>query len=42
MRERAAYVGGDIKVKSGRRAGTEIQVRIPLPPSNPTTKGTDL
>jgi PAS domain S-box-containing protein len=63
MRERATYVGGDIKVKSVRRhglrragttgrrsgaglgpalAGTEIQVRIPLPPSTPTTKGTDL
>jgi two-component system NarL family sensor kinase len=41
MRERATYVGGDIKVKSVRRAGTEIQVRIPLPQST-TIKGTDL
>ena len=30
MRERAAYVGGTLTVKSGRRAGTEIAVRIPL------------
>ena len=33
MRERATYVGGNLKVKSVRRAGTEIEVRIPLPPS---------
>ena len=33
MRERATYVGGALKVKSVRRAGTEIEVRIPLPPS---------
>jgi PAS domain S-box-containing protein len=32
MRERAAYVGGTLTVKSGLRAGTEIEVRIPLPP----------
>jgi len=32
MRERAAYVGGTLKVKSVRRAGTEIEIRIPLPP----------
>ena len=32
MRERATYVGGALKVKSARRAGTEIEVRIPLPP----------
>ena len=31
MRERVAYVGGTLKVKSLRRAGTEIEVRIPLP-----------
>jgi PAS domain S-box-containing protein len=31
MRERATYVGGVLKVKSVRRAGTEIEVRIPLP-----------
>jgi PAS domain S-box-containing protein len=33
MRERAAYVGGTLKVKSARRAGTRIEIRIPLPPS---------
>jgi two-component system NarL family sensor kinase len=32
MRERANYVGGALKVKSARRNGTEIEVRIPLPP----------
>ena len=32
MRERATYVGGALKVKSVRRAGTEIEVRIHLPP----------
>jgi two-component system, NarL family, sensor kinase len=32
MRERATYVGGALHVKSVRRAGTEIEVRIPLPP----------
>jgi len=31
MRERATYVGGALRVKSVRRAGTEIEVRIPLP-----------
>ncbi|MGB8356289.1 MAG: ATP-binding protein [Chthoniobacteraceae bacterium] len=31
MRERATYVGGTLKVKSSRRAGTEIAIRIPLP-----------
>ena len=31
MRERAAYVGGVLKVKSARRAGTKIEVRVPLP-----------
>ncbi len=31
MRERAAYVGGSLKVKSVRRVGTEIEIRIPLP-----------
>jgi PAS domain S-box-containing protein len=34
MRERATYVGGALKVKSARRAGTEIEVRIPLPPAS--------
>jgi len=33
MRERATYVGGILKIKSVRRAGTEIEVRIPLPPN---------
>lgn len=32
MRERATAVGGLLTVKSGRRAGTEIEVSIPLPP----------
>jgi PAS domain S-box-containing protein len=32
MRERATYVGGTLKVKSVRRVGTQIEVRIPLPP----------
>jgi two-component system NarL family sensor kinase len=31
MRERAAFVGGTLTVRSGPRAGTEIEVRIPLP-----------
>lgn len=30
MRERAGYVGGTLTVKSGTRAGTEIEARIPL------------
>jgi len=29
MRERAAYVGGTLTVRSGTRAGTEIEVRVP-------------
>ena len=33
MSERATYVGGTLTVKSSRRAGTEITVRIPLPPA---------
>ena len=32
MRERAAYVGGVLRIKSVLRAGTEIEIRIPLPP----------
>lgn len=32
MRERATYVGGTLTIKSARRAGTEIVVRIPLSP----------
>jgi len=31
MRERAAYVGGILTIKSGRRAGTEIEVYVPRP-----------
>jgi signal transduction histidine kinase len=31
MRERATYVGGTLTVKSARRSGTTIEVRIPLP-----------
>ena len=31
MRERATYVGGTLKIKSARRAGTEIEVCIPMP-----------
>ena len=30
MRERAAYVDGTFEIQSGRRAGTGIEVRIPL------------
>jgi PAS domain S-box-containing protein len=40
MRERAAYVGGILKVKSIRRSGTEIEIRIPLPPDTVTTRST--
>ena len=32
MRERAACVGGTLIVKSAPRSGTEIEIRIPLPP----------
>jgi PAS domain S-box-containing protein len=32
MRERATYVGGVLTVNSARRAGTEVEVCIPLPP----------
>lgn len=32
MRERAIYVGGALKIKSARRVGTEIEIRLPLPP----------
>ena len=37
MRERAAYVGGTLTVKSRRLSGTAIEVRIPLPPSATAT-----
>ena len=33
MGERAGYVGGALKLTSAPRAGTEIEVRIPLPPA---------
>jgi two-component system, NarL family, sensor kinase len=33
MRERAAHLGGSLKVKSLTHSGTEIIIRIPLPPS---------
>jgi two-component system, NarL family, sensor kinase len=42
MRERAMHVGGAFKVKSVRHAGTEIEVRIPLPPGTMTANFTDL
>jgi len=32
MQERAAYMGGALKVKSTRGAGTEIEASIPLSP----------
>lgn len=38
MRERASYVGGGLKVKSHRRVGTEIKIRIPLPLSAMASK----
>jgi two-component system NarL family sensor kinase len=38
MRERAAYVGGLLTVKSGPRAGTEIKVRFSLPPNAAVAK----
>jgi PAS domain S-box-containing protein len=34
MRERAAYEGGALKIRSAHRAGTEIEVRIPVPRLN--------
>jgi two-component system NarL family sensor kinase len=30
MRERAAFLGGVLTIKSARRSGTEVKVRIPL------------
>jgi signal transduction histidine kinase len=33
MQERATYMGGALKVKSARGAGTEIEVRMPLSPT---------
>jgi two-component system NarL family sensor kinase len=37
MRERAAFLGGVLTIKSARRAGTEITVRIPLSEGGPLT-----
>jgi PAS domain S-box-containing protein len=37
MRERASQVGGILTIKSTRRAGTELAVRIPLPARLPAT-----
>ncbi len=36
MRERASFVGGEVKVTSVLRSGTEIQVRIPILHSGPS------
>jgi signal transduction histidine kinase len=38
MQERAASVGGALTVRSGRRTGTKIEARIPLP-ATATTAG---
>jgi len=38
MRERAAFVGGTLAVKSTRRAGTEVEVRIPMAPRVAATR----
>ena len=40
MRERATYVGGVLQIKSSRRTGTEIAVRIPLSPDDAAVNGT--
>jgi two-component system NarL family sensor kinase len=37
MRERAEFLGGALTIKSERRAGTEIRVRIPLSEGGPVT-----
>jgi signal transduction histidine kinase len=37
MRERASHVGGVLCVKSTRRTGTEVEVRIPLSAALPAT-----
>jgi signal transduction histidine kinase len=42
MRERAAYVGGELTIKSVLRVGTEIAVRIIQPATNPTPPDIDL
>ncbi|WP_324780804.1 PAS domain-containing sensor histidine kinase [Thiobacillus sedimenti] len=35
MRERATALGGELEVRPGRRQGTEVRLRIPLPPPVP-------
>jgi two-component system, NarL family, sensor kinase len=40
MRERAQHVGGTLEVTSARRAGTDIEVRIPVPPGAPVAGST--
>jgi signal transduction histidine kinase len=42
MSERATYVGGVLKIKSVRRVGTEIEIRIPLTSSATGADPTDL
>jgi two-component system NarL family sensor kinase len=42
MRERATYVGGVLTVKAARRAGTAIEVRIPLSPCAAAMNGADV
>jgi len=42
MRERANYVGGVLTVKSARRTGTAIEVRIPLSPGAAAANGADV
>jgi len=37
MRERVAFLGGILTIKSAQRAGTEIKVRIPLSEAGPVT-----
>ncbi len=41
MRERAEFLGGVLTIKSARRAGTEITVRIPLSVGSPSNDATD-
>ncbi|MDD5260778.1 MAG: ATP-binding protein [Methylacidiphilales bacterium] len=38
MRERAAYVGGTLSIKSIPRSGTKIEALIPLPPKSTAAK----
>jgi PAS domain S-box-containing protein len=38
MRERATYVGGALTIRSGLRAGTEIEAQVPLPPVAPAAR----